>query len=157
MKIDAPHNQRILMVDDNEDVRTALIGSLTQRGYHCVGAEHGASALQLLNSDRFHLVITDYRMPSMDGLQFLEVLKKRPAHSLPPVILMTADMSEKLREHALALGVYAVIAKPFAPQKLAVLAAHAIESGEIDQRRLRKTSGDLHAHVTGHLYPFTRR
>ena len=141
MKIDAPHNQRILIVDDNEDVRTALIGSLTQRGYHCVGAEHGASALQLLNSDRFHLVITDYRMPTMDGLQFLEALKKRPAHSLPPVILMTADMSEKFREQALELGVYAVIAKPFASQELTVLSARAIESREIDQGGLGEMIG----------------
>ena len=129
----APHNRRVLIVDDNEDIRNALVDSLTLRGYHCVAADHGASALRYLDNDRFHLVITDYRMPIMDGLQLLEALKQHPTHALPPVILITADMSKELRRHALALGAYAVIAKPFASQELAVLSARAIESREIDQ------------------------
>ena len=142
MKIDAPHNHRVLIVDDAEGIRTALIDSLTHRGYHCVATDHGASALQLLNADRFHLVITDYRMPTMDGIQLLEALQQHPTHTLPPVILMTADMSKELRRHALALGAYAVIAKPFSPQELATLSARAIESREIDQSGLSETNGD---------------
>ena len=136
------HNRQVLIVDDNEDIRTALIDSLTQRGYHCVAAKDGASALQLLNTDLFHLVITDYQMPAMDGLQLLEALKERPTHDRQPVILMTADMSETLRRQALKLGAYAVIAKPFAPQELAALSARAIESREVGQRRLREARDD---------------
>lgn len=136
------HNRQVLIVDDNEDIRTALIDSLTQRGYHCVAAKDGASAFQLLNTDLFHLVITDYQMPTMDGLQFLEALKERPTHDRQPVILMTADMSEALREQALVLGAYAVIAKPFAPQELAALSARAIESREVGQSRLREARDD---------------
>ena len=136
MKIDAPHNHRVLIVDDEEDIRTALDDSLTRRGYHCVAADHGASALRYLGTDRFHLVVTDYRMPTMDGIQLLEALQQHPTHTLPPVILMTADMSKELRRHALALGAYAVIAKPFASQELAVMSARAIESREIDQSGL---------------------
>jgi len=72
MKNIAPHNHRVLIVDDEEDIRTALVDSLTRRGYHCVAADHGASALRYLGTDRFHLVVTDYRMPTMDGIQLLE-------------------------------------------------------------------------------------
>ena len=43
----------------------------------------------------------------MNGLQLLEALKQDPTHALPPVILLTADMSKELRRHALALGAYA--------------------------------------------------
>jgi CheY-like chemotaxis protein len=132
MKNIAPHNHRVLIVDDEEDIRTALVDSLTLRGYHCVAADHGESALRCLDSDRFHLVISDYRMPIMDGIQFLEALKKRPTPS-PPVILLTGSKSEELRRRAFELGAYAVISKPIAPQDLASLSARAIESLEIDQ------------------------
>lgn len=103
----APHNRRVFIVDDDEDIRNALVDSLTLRGYHCVAADHGASALRYLDTDQFHLVITDYRMPIMNGLQLLEALKQDPTHTLPPVILLTADMSKELRRQALALGAYA--------------------------------------------------
>ena len=136
MKSIAPHNRRVLIVDDDEDIRNALIDTLTLRGYHCVAADNGASALLCLDAERFHLVVTDYRMPTMDGIQFLEALKQHPPHDLPPVILLTAGMSEELRRQALELGAYAVIAKPFASQELAVLSARAIESREIDQSGL---------------------
>ena len=132
MKNIAPHNHRVLIVDDIEDMRLALSDALTLRGYHCVAADHGESALRCLDSDRFHLVISDYRMPIMDGIQFLEALKNRPTPS-PPVILLTGSKSEELRRRAFELGAYAVISKPIAPQDLASLSARAIESLEIDQ------------------------
>lgn len=134
----ALHDRQVLIVDDNENIRKALIYFLTLQGYDCVAANDGASALRYLGTDRFHLVVTDYRMPTMDGIQLLEALQQYPTHTLPPVILMTADMSETLRRHALELGAYAVIAKPFEPQELAALSARALESREIGQSRLRR-------------------
>jgi DNA-binding response OmpR family regulator len=132
MKNVESHKHRILIVDDNADMRQALADALTLRGYHCDAAEHGESALRCLDSNRYHLVISDYRIPIMDGIQFLEALKKRPTPS-PPVILLTASKSEELRRRALELGAYAVILKPFATQELAALSTRAIESREIDQ------------------------
>ena len=132
MKSVPPHNHRVLIVDDIEDMRLALSDALTLRGYHCVAADHGESALRCLDSDRFHLVISDYRMPIMDGIQLLEALKKRSTPS-PPVILLTGSKSEELRKRAFELGAYAVISKPIAPQDLASLSLRAIESLEIDQ------------------------
>ena len=141
MKSVPPHNHRVLIVDDIEDMRLALSDALTLRGYHCVAADHGESALRCLDSDRFHLVISDYRMPIMDGIQFLEALKKRSTPS-PPVILLTASKSEELRRRALELGAYAVILKSFATQELAVLSTRAIESREIDRGRLSERRSD---------------
>ena len=142
MKIDAPHNHRVLIVDDEEDIRTALDDSLTRRGYHCVAADHGASALRYLGTDRFHLVVTDYRMPTMDGIQLLEALKKHPTHDRPPVILPTADMSKESRRQALELVAYAVIDELIAFQELAVLSARAIEGREVDRSGLSETRDD---------------
>ena len=135
MKNITPHNRRVLIVDDDEDIRKALIDSLTLRGYHCVAADHGASALRYLDSERFHLVITDYQMPIMDGIQLLEALMIRPTQP-PPVILLSGSMSQEVHRRAFELGAYAVALKPIASQELAVLSACAIESGEIDQSGL---------------------
>jgi CheY-like chemotaxis protein len=137
----APHSRRVLIVDDIEDMRQALIDALTLRGYHCVAADHGESALRCLDSDRFDLVISDYRMPVMDGIQFLEALKKRRTLT-PPVILLTASKSEELRKRAFELGAYAVALKPIAPQELAALSARAIESREIEQSGLSERRSD---------------
>lgn len=126
------HKHRVLIVDDDENIRLLLIESLTLRGYHCVEAEHGEAALRCLDTDQFHLVISDYQMPIMDGIQFLEALKKRPTRS-PRVILLTGSMSEEFRKRAVEMGAYAVIVKPFDSQELAILSAQAIESREIKQ------------------------
>jgi len=107
-----------------------------------VAADHGESALRYLDTDRFHLVITDYRMPTMDGIQLLEALKKHPTHDRPPVILPTADMSKESRRQALELGAYAVIDKLIAFQELAVLSARAIEGREVDRSGLNETRDD---------------
>jgi DNA-binding NtrC family response regulator len=132
MKSVSPNNHRILIVDDDENVRYALIDALTLRGYHCVAADHGESALQCLDNDRFHLVISDHQMPIMDGIQLLEALKKRTIPS-PPVILLTGNTNEELRRRAIESGAYTVMIKPVAPQELAILSAQAIESREIKQ------------------------
>lgn len=132
MKNIAPHNRRVLIVDDNEDIRNVLSDSLTLWGYHCVKADHGEDALRYLDTDRFHLVITDYQMPIMDGIQLLEALMIRPTQP-PPVILLSGSMSQEVQRRALELGAYAVALKPIASQELAVLSACAVESGEIDQ------------------------
>lgn len=107
-----------------------------------MAADHGESALRYLDTDRFHLVITDYRMPIMDGIQHLEALKKHPTHDRPPVILLTADMSKKSRRQALELGAYAAIDKLIAFQELAVLSARAIEGREVDRSGLSETRDD---------------
>lgn len=141
MKSIVPHGHRILIVDDNEDMRQALIEALTLQGYHCVAADHGESAIRCLDTDQFHLVISDYRMPVMDGIQFLETLKKRPTPS-PPVIILTASKSEELWKRALELGAYVVLLKPFATQDLVALSARAIESRAIDRGRLSERRSD---------------
>jgi len=137
MKSDGPHNHRILIVDDNEDIRNVLSDSLTLRGYHCVKADHGEAALRYFDTEQFHLVITDYQMPIMDGIQLLEALKKQRM-PFPPVILLSGSVSEELQKQAFELGAYAVSLKPIAPQELAFLSARAIESRKTNQNGFAK-------------------
>jgi CheY-like chemotaxis protein len=140
MKISAPNNCRILIVNDNEDIRNVLSDSLTLRGYYCEEADNGESALRCLDTEWFDLVISDSQMPIMDGIQLLEALKKQRM-PFPPVILLTGSMSEELQKRAFELGAYAVSLKPIAPQELAFLSARAIESRETNQNGFGEMRG----------------
>ena len=103
MKRAAPHNRRVLIVDDNEDIRNVLSDSLTLWGYHWVATDHGESALRCLDTEWFDLVISDSQMPIMDGIQLLEAMKKRRTPP-PPVILLTGSKSEEIQRRAFELG-----------------------------------------------------
>ena len=119
---------RLLIAEDERDLRELLTDSLIFRGYHCTAMSDGALALHCLHGEQFDLVIADYQMPTMDGIQLLECLQKQPDHDWPPIILLTADASVTLREKALELGAYAVVTKPYDIQELAILSVRAIQS-----------------------------
>ncbi|GJL65250.1 MAG: hypothetical protein NPIRA05_02210 [Nitrospirales bacterium] len=104
--------KRILIVDDDAYARSAVRAILTSCGYICAEAEHGAMALEWLETQHADLVITDNRMPVLGGFEFLERLKQgRPA--LPqPVIVLSGHLNETDKERVLQAGVHAVFDKP---------------------------------------------
>ena len=133
---------RLLIAEDERDLRELLTDSLIFRGYHCTAMRDGALALHCLHGERFDLAITDYHMPTMDGIQLLECLQKLPGHDRPFVILLTADTSVTLREKALELGTYAVVTKPYDIQELAILSVRAIQCRKESLTRQRDTQYD---------------
>src|ERR1700752_3322578 len=105
------HDDRILVVDDDPDVRTALAAVLETHGYDVVEAENGREALdRLRNGPAVCLILLDLFMPEMDGWAFRVKKKKTPAHAAIPVVVMTADSAAAIR--ALAPGVVAAMTKP---------------------------------------------
>lgn len=95
---------RVLVVDDEYDMRYLTRASLEMAfpALHVSEAPGGKEALELLASSRFDVVVSDHRMPGMDGLAFLsKVAKSMPASRL---ILMTAYLDKGLQEHASAAG-----------------------------------------------------
>jgi CheY-like chemotaxis protein len=90
MRTDA--NCRILVVEDDEDAREALIAILEMRGYSAVPASNGREALNYLQSapDRPDLIILDLWMPVMDGWRFRKEQKKDPKLAKVPVVVVTA-------------------------------------------------------------------
>jgi CheY-like chemotaxis protein len=81
-----------LVVDDDADVRTALIEVLEDEGYKVQSARNGAEALQLVNGpDRPSVVILDLMMPVMDGHEFLERVKSTPAAVIPVVVVSASS------------------------------------------------------------------
>ncbi len=100
---------KILVIEDDTDIREALVFLLESEGYEVAAAENGKAALDLLSQGRNpELILVDLFMPVMDGLTFRKKQLGRPEIAKIPVILMSADggMDEK-KEHAQALHYFA--------------------------------------------------
>ncbi len=132
-EIQTGRGEVILVVEDNEPLRTALRETLKQWGYHVVEAIHGAEALALLEKpdNEIALVLSDVVMPTMGGVALAQALRKR-AHSGRgpdlPVILMSGHAQEQDLSHLRALGVRAWLSKPPALDQLAQTLADALRA-----------------------------
>jgi len=106
---------RVLVVEDERHIRLLITSTLRQRGYEVTEAKNGLEALHLLHNDtHFDLIISDIRMPQMDGIRFLEASKQH-APDVPVIILSAyADQGTE----ALEKGADFYIQKPFATPNL---------------------------------------
>lgn len=104
------HLASILVVDDEEDIRDGLSTLLKDSGYRVDVAAHGLDALEKIREDDFDLVITDIRMPVMDGMEFLEKIKTKK--NKIKVIMMTAFGEIETYLEALNFGAIEYINKP---------------------------------------------
>ena len=105
---------RILIVDDNELLRTVLRKLLHTLGFaHVDDAEDGVAALEKLATGSWDAVITDWQMPRMDGITLLRHIRSSPALARLPVVIATGSHTfERVRE-ACELGANGFIVKPF--------------------------------------------
>lgn len=111
--------KRILIVDDFSSIRSLIkVVVNTLRPSEVVEAGDGAIALAKLKQQPFDLVITDWNMPNMSGLQLLEAIRGDEVLKAIPVILLTAETTKENIGDAVRLGVNGYIAKPFTPEKL---------------------------------------
>lgn len=102
---------RILLVDDEQSLLMTLAANLELDGFDVTTAESGQRALQLFETAHFDLVLSDIRMPGMNGVELFRAIRaKRPDL---PVILMTAFALEGMVKDAIAEGVFTVLPKPF--------------------------------------------
>src|SRR4051812_2019119 len=87
--------KNILIVDDDADIRAALAQLLEMEGYNPIVADHGKTALNLLEKDgKIDLILLDYLMPQMDGQEFLRMRESSPRLLRLPVILLSAMLKE---------------------------------------------------------------
>ena len=102
---------RILLVDDEESLRITLAANLELEGYEVVEAGSGEEALALAEHERFDLVLSDIRMPGMNGVDLFRALRAR--RPTVPCVLMSAFSLEDLVASALSEGVFTLLPKPF--------------------------------------------
>jgi phosphoserine phosphatase RsbU/P len=122
--------KRILVIDDAEDVRVLVQRQLVHLGYEAHGAGNGVEGLESISANPPDLVVCDLRMPHLDGLGVLSVLRER--YPLLPVVVMSGEGLLNDAVSALRLGAWDYISKPIAGMAVLQLAvSKALEKAEL--------------------------
>jgi len=101
----------ILVVDDHLDTRSALVRLLRCQGYEAVAVADGYEALGFLRANSVRLVVLDFHMPDLDGFGVLRSIRGDPMLCDVPVLMLSADDSERRRDESLRLGAREFIVK----------------------------------------------
>lgn len=110
---------RVLIVDDMADARTLLRLLLTHKGHYTVlEAVDGHQALEEVRANTPHLIIMDYMMPDLNGIEVVQNLRRDPDTAAIPVIMLTARTDQRTQDEAMRAGVDAFITKPIRPDVL---------------------------------------
>ena len=116
---------KILLIDDDEWVRDSLTLFLESEGCHLKALETAEEGLKALKDEKYDIIITDYWLPGMDGLDFLSRIYSPNSNALK--ILITAYGSHSIIEKAKELGVHSLITKPFSSESLEYVLEQLLE------------------------------
>jgi len=103
----------ILAVDDSSTMRQMLSVTLQNAGHQVIQAEDGLVALDIAREQKFDLVITDVRMPNMDGITLVSELRKLPGFEATPLLVLTTESAASKKQAGKAAGATGWIVKPF--------------------------------------------
>lgn len=123
---------RVLVVDDDEDVRKLMHRQLTGLGYHCVTAAGAEEALGRIRGDVFDVVLSDIGMPEMNGLELLREIRRIDPKLM--VVMVTASRSITHAVDALKHGAVDYIVKPFDVATLSATVARVVERKKSNPR-----------------------
>ncbi len=117
--------EKILVVDDEQSLRDVLSIMLKRAGYAVTSAMDGEEAIELLNKEIFDLVITDLRMPKIDGMEVLKAVKSASPETV--VLIITAFASADSAVEAMKQGAYDYLTKPFQVDEVQLIIRNALE------------------------------
>lgn len=139
---------RTLIVEDEDLIRWSLRQKFETRGYRVDEATDGAAALEAIDGDRYDLIMLDYRLPDMSGLDILRKLRERDVDAV--VILMTAYSTIESAVEAIKLGAFDYVPKPFQMDALLLTVDKALETTRLrrEVRELRRQLGSDHGAPT---------
>ena len=133
---------KVAIIDDEADMRDSISQWLELSGFKTICYESANEAIGSLGSDFAGIVLSDIRMPGMNGMELLKRLHSVDAAL--PVILITGHGDVQMAVDAMRIGAYDFVEKPFDPERLADLTRHAIEARRLtlDNRALRRELSD---------------
>ena len=137
-----PEPMTIAIVDDEEDMRQSISQWLSLSGFETATFASAEEALKVLSADFPGIVVSDIKMPGMDGMAFLKRLMS--IDSALPVILITGHGDVPMAVEALKVGAYDFLEKPFDPERMSDLARRATQARRLtlDNRALRRELSD---------------
>jgi two-component system phosphate regulon response regulator PhoB len=146
------HIVKILVVDDEQDAVDLVAFNLKQAGFKVITAEDGAEALDKVRKHQPDLIVLDVMMPELDGLEVCKLLRRDPATSGIPLLMLTAKATEVDRILGLELGADDYVTKPFSPRELVLRVRKLLARGKpLDDRSERMVFGDLTIDIPRHL------
>jgi nitrogen regulation protein NR(I) len=124
-----PEKKQVLIVDDEPNLRKILAAQLSRDGYDILTAEDGEQGLQILRENHVDLVITDLKMPKVDGMTLLkEALREEPGL---PIVMITAHGTVDTAVEALKSGAFDYLTKPFDKDEVRTIVAKALRTQEL--------------------------
>ena len=111
-------NKTIMTVDDSVSMRMMVSFSLSEAGFGVVEAVNGIDALSKLDEHDVSMVLADVNMSEMDGIDFLGKVRSHPRHKFTPVIMLTTESDEEIKEKGRQAGATGWIVKPFKSEQL---------------------------------------
>lgn len=108
----------ILAVDDSASIRQMVSFTLKSAGYEVLDAVDGQDGLEKANAHAVDLILTDQNMPRMDGLTLIKSLRALPQYKAAPILVLTTEASDGMKQQGKAAGATGWLVKPFDPPKL---------------------------------------
>ena len=108
----------ILAVDDSASMRKMVSFTLTGAGFHVVEAVDGQDAFEKAQAHTIDLVLTDQNMPRLDGLGLTRKLREHPKFKNTPILVLTTESSDAMKQAGRAAGATGWLVKPFDPGRL---------------------------------------
>lgn len=123
---------RVLVVDDEANLRKVLSAQLRQRGYDVTTVANGQEALDLLGAEVHDVMLTDLRMPEVDGMTLLTEARSR--HPRMPVVVLTAHGTVDTAVNAMKLGAFDYLTKPFDKAELELVIGKAVRAARLSEQ-----------------------
>ena len=108
----------VLAIDDSASIRQMVAFTLKSAGYDVTEAVDGQEGLDKAKAKTYDLVLSDQNMPRMDGLTLIKSLRALAQYKTVPILMLTTESSDAMKQQGRAAGATGWLVKPFDPQKL---------------------------------------
>ncbi|PQO38013.1 response regulator [Blastopirellula marina] len=110
--------KKALVVDDSRSLRLMVSDTLSSAGFEVLQCENGQEALDCTTEHLVDFVITDVNMPVLDGISFVRELRARDRFRYTPIVVLTTESAESIKQRGRAAGATGWMVKPFNPEQL---------------------------------------
>lgn len=127
--------KKIMIVDDSMTMRKMVSFALQEGGYAVEQTADGQQALDWLSKNAVDLVITDVNMPVMDGITLVRELRKLPSYRFTPILVLTTESSNEMKQQGKTAGATGWIVKPFEPDAMRQVIARLLPNSSNEGMR----------------------